>query len=130
VSQGISLLRAVETQHDQSTDVRANVPPPYSINAIWEWVAYVTENENLLMLRRARSLRHEDGVSYRSATIELFARVLGVQFQSGKMASPLVGEVHEIGDGWNVIADVRSREGQAKFVVQTILPPQKTEGFR
>jgi LPS sulfotransferase NodH len=125
VAQGISLFRAVMTQHYHSTDDRAEVPPPrYDADGIRRWLRHVaiTENDNLRMLqragRRAKFLRYEDIVRDRAGTIEEFTRALSICFQPGEFDGPMEGETRKVGDAWNTESEHLFRDEQADYVAE------------
>jgi LPS sulfotransferase NodH len=122
VAQGISLYKAVMTQHFHSSDGRVGPPPRYDADGIRHWLQHVadTENANQCMLhcegRKATSLRYEDIVRDRASTIEAFAHTLGVIVHMGEFAGPMEAEMRRIGDEWNAEAERRFRREQADYV--------------
>lgn len=121
VAQGISLYRAVATCRFHSTDPK-KPPPPYDAVQIKEWIKHLadTENRNAQMLssakRTAIPLCYEELTTDRGATVELFARTLGIPFDAGEFDTVTKGDLSKIADGWSAEAENRFRLSEADFV--------------
>jgi ribosome modulation factor len=123
IAQGISLYRAVATEHFHSADHATPPPPPtYDARSLQGWIEHVadTENGNVTFLRRAglaaRGLCYEDIIEDREKTVLAIAKVLSVRLTQGHLDRKPDDVRIKVGDDWNLQTEARFRSENADFV--------------